>query len=90
MKLANVLQLLKAIQKDFKRVTPGRRVSLADLIVLGGCVEAAAKEAGNDLKVPFSPGNRGSLGCDDAKEAFVKDFVAVWNKVMNLDRYDLQ
>src|SRR6185369_12291391 len=28
-------------------------------------------------------------GCDDAKEAFVKDFVAAWNKVMNLDRYDL-
>ena len=27
--------------------------------------------------------------CDDSKEAFVKDFVAAWNKVMNLDRYDL-
>jgi catalase-peroxidase len=28
-------------------------------------------------------------GCDDAKEAFVRDFAAVWSKVMNLDRYDL-
>src|SRR6202166_725939 len=51
--LAKVLQKLEAIQKDF-----GKKVSLADLIVLGGCaaVEAAAKKAGHDVKVPFSPG----------------------------------
>jgi catalase-peroxidase len=54
--LAKVLQKLEAIQKDFS--TGGKKVSLADLIVLGGCaaVEAAAKKAGHDVKVPFSPG----------------------------------
>jgi len=51
--LAKVLSALEAIQKDF-----GKKVSLADLIVLGGCaaVEAAAKKAGYDIKVPFTPG----------------------------------
>jgi catalase-peroxidase len=54
--LAKVLQKLEAIQKDFG--TGGKKVSLADLIVLGGCaaVEAAAKKAGHDVKVPFTPG----------------------------------
>jgi catalase-peroxidase len=52
--VAKVLQTLEAIQKDFN----GKQVSLADLIVLGGCaaVEAAAKKAGYDVKVPFSSG----------------------------------
>ena len=57
--LAKVLQKLKAIQKDFdSSQSGGKKVSLADLIVLGGCaaVEAAAKKAGHDVKVPFSPG----------------------------------
>ena len=51
--LAKVLDKLTAIQKDF-----GKPVSLADLIVLGGCaaVEDATKKAGHDVKVPFSPG----------------------------------
>jgi catalase-peroxidase len=51
--LKTVLSKLEAIQKDF-----GKKVSLADLIVLGGCaaVEKAAKDAGIDVKVPFSPG----------------------------------
>ncbi|MCK1641845.1 catalase/peroxidase HPI [Bradyrhizobium sp. 157] len=51
--LKTVLQKLEAIQKDF-----GKKVSLADLIVLGGCaaVEKAAKDAGLDVKVPFTPG----------------------------------
>ncbi len=51
--LAMVLQKLEAIQKEF-----GKKVSLADLIVLGGCaaVEKAAKDAGVDVKVPFTPG----------------------------------
>jgi catalase-peroxidase len=57
--LAKVLQKLEAIQKDFNSAQAGgKKVSLADLIVLGGCaaVEAAAKKAGQDVKVPFSPG----------------------------------
>jgi len=57
--LAKVLRKLGVIQKDFNSASPGgKNVSLADLIVLGGCaaVEAAAKKAGHDVKVPFSPG----------------------------------
>ena len=51
--LAMVLQKFEAIQKEF-----GKKVSLADLIVLGGCaaVEKAAKDAGVDVKAPFTPG----------------------------------
>jgi len=58
-KLAKILQTLEAIQKDFNGNQAGeKKVSLADLIVLGGCaaVEEAAKKAGHDVKVPFSPG----------------------------------
>ena len=57
--LAKVLQTLEAIQKDFNGAqTGGKKVSLADLIVLGGCaaVEEAAGKAGHDVKVPFTPG----------------------------------
>jgi catalase-peroxidase len=57
--LAKVLQKLKKIQKDFNGAqSGGKKVSLADLIVLGGCaaIEAAAKKAGHSVKVPFSPG----------------------------------
>ncbi len=57
--LANVLETLEGIQKEFNAaVTGGKQVSLADLIVLGGCVavEQAAKKAGHDLQVPFTPG----------------------------------
>ncbi len=57
--LANVLQKLEAIQKEFNGAQSGsKRVSLADLIVLAGCaaVEEAAKKAGHDVAVPFSPG----------------------------------
>jgi catalase-peroxidase len=54
--LAKVLDKLEAIQKEFN--AGAKKISLADLIVLGGCaaVEAAAKKAGHDVKVPFSPG----------------------------------
>jgi catalase-peroxidase len=54
--LAKALQTLEAIQKKFN--SGGKKVSLADLIVLGGgaAVEEAAKKAGHDVKVPFSPG----------------------------------
>ena len=57
--LAKVLPILEKIQSDFNRAqTTGKKVSLADLIVLGGCaaVEQAAKKAGQDVKVPFAPG----------------------------------
>jgi catalase-peroxidase len=57
--LAPVLQVLEQIQQDFNNSQPGEeKVSLADLIVLGGCaaVEQAAKTAGYDITVPFAPG----------------------------------
>ena len=57
--LAEVLEALERIQQDFNRSqSDGRKVSLADLIVLGGCaaVEEAARNAGHDLAVPFAPG----------------------------------
>ncbi|HEV8718128.1 MAG TPA: catalase/peroxidase HPI [Candidatus Binatia bacterium] len=57
--LSKVLQTLEKIQQDFNRSqSGGKKVSLSDLIVLGGCaaVEQAAKNAGHDVKVPFTPG----------------------------------
>jgi len=57
--LASVLQALERVQGEFNRSQrDGKRVSLADLIVLGGCaaVEQAAKDAGHNITVPFSPG----------------------------------
>jgi catalase-peroxidase len=57
--LATVLRALEAIQSDFTgSQAGGKRVSLADLIVLGGCaaIEEAARSAGHDVRVPFSPG----------------------------------
>src|SRR5271157_3184666 len=57
--LKTVLQTLEEIQKEFNSAqSGGKRVSLADLIVLGGCagVEQAAKNAGHDVIVPFTPG----------------------------------
>ncbi len=57
--LGKVLRVLEKIQKEFNGAqSGGKKVSLADLIVLGGCaaVEAAAKKAGHDVQVPFTPG----------------------------------
>ena len=57
--LSERVAALEAIQKEFNGAQSGKKkVSLADLIVLGGCaaVEAAAKKAGHDVKVPFTPG----------------------------------
>ncbi len=54
-----VLETLEGIQQEFNAAQAnGKRVSLADLIVLGGCaaVEAAAKQAGHEVEVPFAPG----------------------------------
>ena len=66
--LARVLPTLETIQKEFNRASSGgnsvgKKVSLADLIVLGGCaaVEAAAKKAGVEVQVPFSPGRTDAL-----------------------------
>jgi catalase-peroxidase len=58
-RLAKVLKALEGVQQAFNAsATGGKKVSLADLIVLGGCaaVEAAAKKAGHDVAVPFAPG----------------------------------
>jgi catalase-peroxidase len=58
-RLKTVLQTLEGIQKAFNgKASGGKKVSLADLIVLGGCagVEQAAKKAGHDVIVPFTPG----------------------------------
>ncbi len=57
--LGTVLETLEQVRQDFNRAqSDGKRVSLADMIVLGGCaaVEQAAKNAGHDVPVPFSPG----------------------------------
>ena len=57
--LAKALTALEGVQKAFNAsAAGGKKVSLADVIVLGGCaaVEAAAKKAGHDVKVPFAPG----------------------------------
>src|SRR5262249_38058997 len=57
--LAKVLPILEKIQKEFNSAqSGGKKVSLADVIVLGGCaaIEAAAKKAGHAVQVPFSPG----------------------------------
>jgi catalase-peroxidase len=65
--LAKVLQKLEAIQKEFNASqsngNKGKKVSLADLIVLGGnaAVEQAAKKAGHEVKVPFKPGRTDAL-----------------------------
>ena len=57
--LARVLGVLEGVQRDFNAsASGGKKISLADLIVLGGCaaVEAAAKQGGVDITVPFTPG----------------------------------
>ena len=56
--LAKVLSVLEGIQKEFNSAQSGKRVSLADLIVLGGCagVEKAAQQGGHSVNVPFTPG----------------------------------
>jgi catalase-peroxidase len=71
--LSKTLKKLNRIRKDFNSDQPGKkRVSLADLIVLGGCaaIEAAAKKAGHDVKVPFSPGRTDATQDDTDVESF--------------------
>src|SRR5205085_6701402 len=71
--LAKVLQTLEGIQQDFNgSQSGGKQVSLADLIVLGGCaaVEQAAKNAGHDVTVPFAPGRTDASQEETDVEAF--------------------
>jgi catalase-peroxidase len=71
--LAKALQALEQIQQDFNRSqTNGKRVSLADLIVLGGCaaVEQAASNAGHRVTVPFAPGRTDASQEQTDVEAF--------------------
>ena len=71
--LATVLGALEGIQADFNGAqSGGKRVSLADLIVLGGCaaVEQAARNAGHDVEVPFSPGRTDASAEQTDAESF--------------------
>lgn len=72
--LATVLQTLDGIQKEFNDAQSGnKQVSLADLIVLGGCaaVEKAAKDAGYDVIVPFTAGRADALQEETEVESFM-------------------
>jgi catalase-peroxidase len=71
--LAKVLQTLEGIQKEFNAsAAGGKKVSLADLIVLGGCaaVEKAAKDGGVSVKVPFMPGRMDASQAHTDVESF--------------------
>jgi catalase-peroxidase len=71
--LATVLQKLEALQAQFNQAqTGGKRVSLADLIVLGGCaaIELAAKDAGQAITVPFAPGRTDAAQAQTEVESF--------------------
>jgi len=71
--LGKVLQTLEGIRKEFNSVqSGGKMVSLADIIVLGGCagVEQAAKNAGYDITVPFAPGRTDALQEQTDVESF--------------------
>ena len=71
--LASVLETLNGIRREFNSSQAnGKRVSLADLIVLGGCagVEQAAKNAGHDVTVPFTPGRGDALEEQTDVESF--------------------
>ena len=77
--LAKVLAALEALQSKFNNAqTDGKKVSLADLIVLGGCagIEQAAKNAGVDITVPFTPGRT-----DSSQEQTDEDSFAVLEPV---------
>ena len=71
--LATVLQTLERVQGEFNSAqSDGKRISLADLIVLGGCaaVEQAARNAGHDITVPFAPGRTDASPEQTDVEAF--------------------
>ncbi len=102
--LAKVLPKLEAIQKDFNATGGKKKVSLADLIVLGGgaAIEAAAKKAGVEVKVPFAPGRTDATQAQTDVESFAvlepkadgfRNYVAMGNTgapaEMLLDRANL-
>ncbi|MEM7119110.1 MAG: catalase/peroxidase HPI [Chloroflexota bacterium] len=71
--LAAALEILESVQSDFNSAqTGGKKVSLADVIVLGGCaaVEQAAKNAGHDIAVPFTPGRMDASAEQTDAESF--------------------
>jgi len=71
--LAKVLQTLEGVQQDFNSsASGGKKVSLADVIVLGGCaaIEQAAKAAGHDITVPFAPGRTDTSQAQTDVESF--------------------
>ena len=72
-RLANVLKTLEGVQQAFNAAqSGGKKVSLADVIVLGGCaaIEQAAKNAGHEVKVPFTPGRTDASQEQTDVEAF--------------------
>jgi catalase-peroxidase len=72
-KLSKVLAALQSIQEEFNKAqSGGKKVSLADLIVLGGCagVEAAARKAGQPIDVPFTPGRTDASQAQTDVESF--------------------
>ena len=86
--LSLVLAMLERIQQDFNGSrTTGTLVSLADLIILGGCaaVERAAKQGGHDVKFPFTPGRTDATAEQIDTEAF-----AVLEPTADRFRNDLQ
>jgi catalase-peroxidase len=103
--LKKVLQTLEKIQKDFNNAqSADKKVSLADLIVLGGCsgVEQAAKNAGHNVVVPFSPGRMDSSQeqtdveafavlepCADGFRNYLKSKYSVSSEELLLDRAQL-
>ncbi|MCJ7753333.1 MAG: hypothetical protein MUP13_02080, partial [Thermoanaerobaculales bacterium] len=71
--LVKVLETLAAIQKEFNLAqSGGKKISIADMIVLGGCaaVEQAAKDAGHDVEVPFTPGRTDASQAQTDVESF--------------------
>jgi catalase-peroxidase len=72
-KLRRALEIYETIQKEFNAAAKGgKKVSLADLVVLGGCaaVEAAAKKAGFDIAVPFAPGRMDTTDAHTDADSF--------------------
>ena len=77
--LSKVLGVLSSIQEEFNATASGgKKVSMADLIVLGGCaaVEKAAKDAGFDLAVPFTPGRMDAAQEDTEVDSF--EYLKPW------------
>ena len=85
-KLEKVLKTLAKIQKDFNTASSdGKKVSLADLIVLGGCaaIEKAAKKGGHNVTVPFTPGRTDA----SEKQTDVKSFAVLEPRVDGFRNY---